>query len=985
MRTERVTNYMRTFALLVAALSLATAAPAHSQTTAGAVRGTVSDQAGAPVSGATVTARGVDLGMTRTVTTGENGFYNLAGLRPDRYEITVRRIGFGPQATALSVGVGQNLTHEFRISSVATTLESVTIVAAPAGAETMTSEIATNVTRAQIEALPSADRNFMGLATLAPGVTLQNDRIDGTRKTFSAGAQGPEQVNVFIDGASYKNDILQGGVAGQDASRGNPFPRNAVQEFRVLTQNYKAEYQKASSAIITATTRSGGERWEGNIFANILPNQYNLGIGRRFDAIAADTFQRADRRTNANFRKPEFSRYQFGLSAGGPVAGRLKFFGAFEGSRQERASRVNIVPPAGFPALDTVNFAQYNGEFESPFRSSLFFGKLTFEHRDNSTFDLSYTNRHEKDVRDFGGLNAYTSATLMNNDVNTAVLKHNYFTGNWVSEATASFQRYHYNPVPNQPSTINRFFGFGCCVQIGGNISNQDFAQNRLSIREDVTYSGFEWAGQHVVKGGANVDFLKYDIVKRNSETPRFVYEPWFNNFGTPQRVEFQTGDPNFEDSNQQLGAYIQDDWSPTRRLLLNLGVRWDFESQMLNYDYVTPRAIVDSLTKYRDSLHIPLDTERYFTDGSDRDRFLGALQPRLGLSYALDEASRTTLFGGWGLYYDRNLYDLAIEESFALQHPGYRILFEPPGGDTDPNTIPFETRYLTEGKAALDELVASQRANTPEVKLIPNDLRPPMSQQFTAGVRHAIGQFMLEAAYTGVRSRNTPTFYFANMNFTCTPRTFACFSERRIPGFSTILMLDDNGKTWYDALAVKADRPYRRTGAVGWGAGLAYTLAERETEGFNDLFSFPNPADYPRQKRNDETHRIVSNFVTDVPYLWGAQFSGLITLGSGARYDLGDRFAPTGLQAGAGEPERHSFIIPNAFAYRMVDLRLRKDFVRVGGSRAGLTADLFNAFNYQNLGCYANQPDATKDDFGVARCVISDPRRLQLGLEYAF
>ena len=83
-------------------------------------------------------------------------------------------------------------------------------------------------------------------------------RLDGTGKEFAAGAQPAEQINVFIDGASYKNDIITGGVAGQDASRGNPFPRNAIQEFRVLTQNYKAEYQKSSSAILTATTRSGG-------------------------------------------------------------------------------------------------------------------------------------------------------------------------------------------------------------------------------------------------------------------------------------------------------------------------------------------------------------------------------------------------------------------------------------------------------------------------------------------------------------------------------------------------------------------------------------------------------------------------------------------------------------------------------------------------------------------------------------------------------
>ena len=88
--------------------------------------------------------------------------------------------------------------------------------------ETRSTEVATNVTPAQVENLPKSDRNFLALAVLAPGVRLSGDRIGDTRKTISAGAQGAEQINVFIDGASYKNDILKGGVAGQDASRGNP-------------------------------------------------------------------------------------------------------------------------------------------------------------------------------------------------------------------------------------------------------------------------------------------------------------------------------------------------------------------------------------------------------------------------------------------------------------------------------------------------------------------------------------------------------------------------------------------------------------------------------------------------------------------------------------------------------------------------------------------------------------------------------------------
>ncbi|MFY7851924.1 MAG: TonB-dependent receptor plug domain-containing protein [Brevundimonas sp.] len=120
--------------------------------------------------------------------------------------------------------------------------------------EVRTSEVATNVTRQQIEDLPQISRNFLNFAALAPGVVVQEG---DTERTISAGGQPSLAVNVFIDGQSQKSTILDGGIAGQDDSRGNPFPQSAVQEFRVLTQNFKAEYEQASSAIITSGTSTG--------------------------------------------------------------------------------------------------------------------------------------------------------------------------------------------------------------------------------------------------------------------------------------------------------------------------------------------------------------------------------------------------------------------------------------------------------------------------------------------------------------------------------------------------------------------------------------------------------------------------------------------------------------------------------------------------------------------------------------------------------
>ncbi|PYO75853.1 MAG: TonB-dependent receptor, partial [Gemmatimonadetes bacterium] len=158
------------------------------------------------------------------------------------------------------------------------------VVTAATGKETRTSESATNVTQAQISKLPTPSRNFLDLAQLAPGVTVTEDRVNGQFRTVSAGGQAPSSVNLFVDGTSFKNDLTQGGIVGQDASRGNPFPRNAVDQYRVIAQNFKAEYQKATSAVITATTKSGGNVWSGNA----LVGYQNASM------VALDSFQRKD-------------------------------------------------------------------------------------------------------------------------------------------------------------------------------------------------------------------------------------------------------------------------------------------------------------------------------------------------------------------------------------------------------------------------------------------------------------------------------------------------------------------------------------------------------------------------------------------------------------------------------------------------------------------------------------------------------------------
>src|SRR5256884_7869002 len=370
--------------LLLGLVLLVVAAPAAtSQTSTGSIRGYVTDSSGNAVAGARVVAVNPATTAQREVATQSNGFYAILGLVPAEYDVTVRQIGMAPQKVHVRVLIGEVFPLDFKLGASAIQVEGVSVVAAATGVEMRTSEVATNVTQQQINNLPTSNRNIFDLAALAPGVVTQNDQINSTQKRFVAGASGagatpaygPDEVNVFVDGASYKSDILRGGVVGQDRSRGNLFPRNSIQEFREITQNYKAEYQKASAGIIVATTKSGGNTWQGNAFFSFQ----DKGM------VAEDSVIKFLQGTS--YTKPDYTRYLVGLSGGGPIIkDRLHLFVSYEGNYQDRTSPVaiNTTVPAGYPALAQYNFPQYNGNFGSPFRESLCFGKLNYDATRNS-------------------------------------------------------------------------------------------------------------------------------------------------------------------------------------------------------------------------------------------------------------------------------------------------------------------------------------------------------------------------------------------------------------------------------------------------------------------------------------------------------------------------------------------------------------------------------------------------------------------------
>src|SRR6266550_9503072 len=147
---------------LVALVSFA-ATSVFAQTTTGTIRGTVTGSGGAPIGSAQVVARNVSTGATRNTLSNDAGAYALVGLAPGTYDVNVRRIGSTPQARTIVVQIGATQVQDFALAAQATQLETQVVTAA-SGVETHTSEVATNVTQAQINKLPQPSRHLFEFA-----------------------------------------------------------------------------------------------------------------------------------------------------------------------------------------------------------------------------------------------------------------------------------------------------------------------------------------------------------------------------------------------------------------------------------------------------------------------------------------------------------------------------------------------------------------------------------------------------------------------------------------------------------------------------------------------------------------------------------------------------------------------------------------------------------------------------------------------------
>ena len=309
----------------------------HAQVDTGTILGTVSDSSGAVISNAKVTLTNMGTNSALSTTSGADGGYRFSPVRIGTYKVDVSAQGFQTASRKeIGVDVGANVVANFQLKTGSTS-EVVDVTSTPPALETQSSSVGQVVDRHDVDSLPLNGRNFTFLAQLSAGVNTPQADVRGNAASgaFSANGLRPAQNNYLLDGIDNNSDNV-------DFLNGTNFvvlpPVDAIQEFKVLTSDFSAEYGRSGAAVLNATVKSGTNRLHGTLWEFFRNDKLD----------AADFFERQQDPTTGVLQthKGKLRQNQFGLSAGGPVVipkvfngrDKLFFFADYEGFRRRQGT-----------------------------------------------------------------------------------------------------------------------------------------------------------------------------------------------------------------------------------------------------------------------------------------------------------------------------------------------------------------------------------------------------------------------------------------------------------------------------------------------------------------------------------------------------------------------------------------------------------------------------------------------------------------------
>lgn len=930
---------------------------------------------------AQVTARNVATGMTRVTKANGQGRYTLVGLPPGTWHVDA---GAGTGKT-ITLSVASTATLNLTAAAAPTTtapgqtLATVNVVGTPL-LDVKTSQVGETVSQHQIQTLPQTTRNFLEFADTVPGMIFSIDSQGNT--SLQGGAQNTNGVNVYIDGVGQKSYVMGGGVSGQFATQGNPFPQLAIGQYRVITSNYKAEYDQLSSAAITSVTKSGTNQFHGEVYGNYTDDSYR-------DMTPIE---------KASGTKTPSESKEYGFSLGGPIIqDKAHFF--ITDSVKRFDTPVAVIPgvndPSGPLPLPPAAAAQF-GPANNPFFENLFFGKLDWEITDSDRLELRAQVRNETQDGNIGGQTAASAGIAVKNTDKRYEFYWEHSADNWYNEALLTYENAFY--VPQQiTSGVGQVYTYGSnnsTVLMTGApnpLAEQNKGQKGPGFKDDLTFTGLHWLGDHTVKMGVKFKDVEltaqdagdataqmfYNVCSVNTANNNPACPPGFvGTNATPYQATFAVANPGFSpivtSKDKQFGTYVQDDWAVNDHLTLNLGVRWDLERNPSYLNWVTPADVVAALNSpnpdpsapagqtYAQALALGgVNINDYISTGHNRHAYKGEWQPRLGFSYDLNGDQKHVFFGGAGRAYDRDLYNyLQLEQTeFALTKPN--IYFS---SATQPCTgqpcFPYNPTYAN-SVSALQGLVAGSTAGS-EVDVFNNKLKVPYSDQFSLGMRNKLGDWNTSASVVRTLSYDGLSATLGNRY----PNGAFWMNGGQpwgngVPGYGSLILWNSGIETRNTQVLLYAEKPY--TKESGWGVTIAYTHTNAsQNRDINEHYAFDQATiqDYAFILSNAAPkHRLVMTGVLDVP--WGITLSTKLTLATPTPYDGYINYnypdtAPNGannISVGGIPSGGKRFLVGGPiWGYRDIDFAAIKNIKIVNDVVWYLRLDIINAFNYKNL-----------------------------------
>jgi outer membrane receptor protein involved in Fe transport len=542
------------FILLLAAATL------HAQP---AITGTIRDAAGAPIAGANVAAINLDRNQKLQTVSDAAGRFRFPVLAVGAYQLIAARDGFATWRRDLRLAVGNSL--DIPITLAISQSETIDVSGALPAIDTARTEIASNVSAEEVRTLPLNGRNYLDLALLAPGVSRTNT---GANQRFAETSAVPGTgISVSTQRNLANSFVVDGLSANDDAAElaGTFFSQEVIREFEVIRSGGSAEFGRASAGIVNIVTQSGTNALRGDAFGFFRND--------RFDAANA-----------LSHTKLPLQQRQNGVTLGGPlIRDRAFFFANAEGMRQRTVGIITIAPAsvAAINArLDAVAYAGPHistGNFDTTLDTTNLFARIDdmITPSDELTARLNTYDVTSDNSRSAGGLNAVSRGTgLSNHDRTIAATNLWTISGGAISETRGQITRSRLDAPPNDLAgpavNINGIASFGTLTvsPTARDIDLGEVVQNVTLLR-----------GNHSLKAG--VDLLRNRVTIAFPGALQGVYTfSSLANFLAGDYASFQQafGEPETHQTNDNIGAFVQDEWRATPRLMIDAGLRYDVQ-----------------------------------------------------------------------------------------------------------------------------------------------------------------------------------------------------------------------------------------------------------------------------------------------------------------------------------------------------------------------------------------------------------------------